>query len=494
MVRQTFIFMLIGCLSTFVHGQTSFRVSLLTGTTDASFELGKPVWLELSTDQTTPSLETINLTELAQQFHIDQRSSVNIDPKLGRQSWHLRLYAYSTGTKIIPPLLYARWRSAPLTITITDAIDPGTRTPIKLQAELSHGQNHTAWLREQILVRYTLTSKSAYSQIQVPTYTQPGVQIRPFKLESHARRAQEFDFTLGWTLQAQQIGQLQLSLPPLQYINDGVPTHHFYPPPLTLTIKPLPIYVPATMPVGQMHISVPNHWQFTFNHSLAQFPLNISGSGIPSDQLPALANEIQSTSALRTYPVHMQAQDSFSADGIMSSASYQVPYKPITQGLLSLPPIRLSYFDPRTATVKTLQVPSIRIVSANRWLVLLLIIILLYLAYRVSAVLISLIKVKSRQVHYYYQVLQRLPKVNNAQDIRTCMALVARAETWPENLSVNQWLQRMWAGGNLYRNNLCDELNRYCYQLNTHLDIRKLQLDLRDLCIRRHPFLKLITN
>ena len=189
----------------------------------------------------------------------------------------------------------------------------------------------------------------------------------------------------------------------------------------------------------------------------------------------------------------MQAQDSFSADGIMSSASYQVPYKPIAQGLLSLPSIRLSYFDPHTATIKTLQAQSVRIVSANRWLVLLLVIILLYLAYRVSAVLIRLIKVKTRQVHYYYQALQRLPKVNNAHDIRSCMVLIARAETWPENLSVNQWLQRMWADGNHYRNNLCDELNRYCYQLNARLEISKLQRELTDLCVHRRPYLKLFS-
>ena len=117
--------------------------------------------------------------------------------------------------------------------------------------------------------------------------------------------------------------------------------------------------------------------------------------------------------------------------------------------------------------------------------------VLLYFGYRVSAVLLRIIKVKTRQIHYYYQALQYLPKVNSAEDIRACMALVARAETWPQNLSVNQWLHRMWGDENQYTNKLYEELNRFCYQLNARIDISKLQHDLTDLFVRRRPYLKL---
>jgi len=483
--------LLTSCMSTLVQAQTDFQSSFMPDTSNAQIELGKPLWLELSTNQTTPSLNTIDFNELGKQFHIDKNWPINIDPKLGRQSWRLRLYAYSTGAKTIPSLLYASLRSAALDIEIKDAIDPKTNTPIKLQTYISHDENHPAWVREQILVRYTLLTQNAYSQFQIPNDTLPGIEIRSFALDAKPRSTQQYQYTLGWSIHALQAGMPQLSLPPLQFINDGVPTHHFYTPPLALSIKALPIYVPATMPVGQLRVLVPDHWRFTFSQRLAQFPLIINGRGIPFNQLPAIANEIQSTASLRTYPTRAQPEDSFTADGMMSSASYQVSYKPISQGLLSLPPIRLNYFDPNSATVKTLELESVRIVSASPWLVALLAIIVLYLVYRVGVVLFRFIKRKTRQIHYYYQALQRLPKVNSAEDIRACMTLVARAEAWPENLSVNQWLQRMSVGRSQHRQQLSEKLNRYCYQARARFDISKLQRELRELCFRRHPLLKL---
>lgn len=483
--------LLTSTLGTLVQAQTDFQVDFMPDTPNTQIELGKPLWLELSTNQLTPSLKTIDFSELGKHFHIDKSLPINIDPKLSRQSWRLRLYAYRTGIKTIPPLLYAQARSTALDIEIKDAIDPKTNTPIKLQTYVSHDENHPAWVREQILVRYTLLTKTAYSQFQVPDETQPGMEIRAFKLEVQPRNVQQYQYTLGWSIHALHAGAPQLSLPPLQFINDGVPTHHFYPPPLALNIKALPIYVPATMPVGQLHVSVPNTWQFTFSQRLAQFPLIISGRGMPFNQLPAINNEIQSTTSLRTYPTRAQTQDRFTADGMQSSARYQVAYKPIAQGVLSLPPIWLNYFDPNSATVQTLELDSVRIISANPWLVVLVASIVLYLIYRVGAVLLRFIKRKTRQIRYYYLALQRLPKANSAEEIRACMTLVAHAEAWPENLSVNQWLQRMWVGRIQHRQKLGEKLNQYCYQARARFEISKLQRELRELCVRRHPLLKL---
>jgi hypothetical protein len=137
MVRRIILILLTSCLGTFVQAQTDFQVGFMPDTANAHIELGKPLWLELSTNQTTPSLNTIDFSELGKQFHLDKSLPINIDPKLGRQHWRLRLYAYGTGTKTIPPLLYAQARSTALNIEVKDAIDPKTNTPIKLQFMLA---------------------------------------------------------------------------------------------------------------------------------------------------------------------------------------------------------------------------------------------------------------------------------------------------------------------------------------------------------------------
>ena len=190
MVRPLLILLLSCCLGTPVQAQPDFQVRLLTAPQQAGIELGKPLWLELSTNQTTPSLDVIDLGELASQFHIDTSSPIKFDAKRGRQYWQLRLYAYTTGTQSIPPLRYAQMHSAPLPVRVTDTIDPKTRHPIKLQLQLSHAQKQLAWVREQILLRYTLTSDNPYSQFQIPHYTQAGEKAPDQVEDQHEQRGQ----------------------------------------------------------------------------------------------------------------------------------------------------------------------------------------------------------------------------------------------------------------------------------------------------------------
>lgn len=490
MVRRSFLVLWLLSFLTCLQAETMFQVKLLHDKPLTNIELGKPLWLELTSNRPTPSLDTINFNELSAQFHIDKTLPIKVDPKSGKQSWRIRLYAYTTGTKSIPPLVYGYQRSNPFNIEVTSAIDPKTSAPLQLQTYLSHPAKHAVWLREQILVRYTIITSNAYSQFQVPDYAESKLEVHPFKLAAKPLTSHQFQYSLGWSIHAKQTGQLRLALPPLQFMNDGMPTHHFYQPPLQLEIKPLPIYVPATMPIGQVSLDLPGTWRFNLSNRLDEFQVNITGKGLPISQIPDIASEIASTRTLRIYPARSEIRELFTEDGVVSQASYLVPYKPLAQGLLPLQPIQLNYFDPRTATIRTIQQESIRIIAVNRWLAWLVSLVLLYLIYRALSWSYRLLRNKALQYQCYYHVLQRLPASTTAQDIRYCMALMAQAEKLSENLSVGQWLMQLTPESLRHSRKLQNSLNAFLYQTKSAVNVKELVQALTTICLSRHPLLK----
>ena len=237
-----------------INAEPVFTTAISTDT----IQLGKSFSLTLSTSSSAKNLNAIDLGTLKKTFYINPTSDITFDESTGYYNRKLRLIAYQTGITHIPELKFNGQTSKPHIITVIHPIDDKTHTPIQLQANVS---NYQPWLREQTLVTYNITTHFARAQIKTIPLNQPNVLTQELEVIRNQSNLQStYRYKTGWAVFPVITGKLEITLPPIELVRDGVTTHQFYHPPISLDVKPLPLYVPATIPVG--NVTFTNRSQF----------------------------------------------------------------------------------------------------------------------------------------------------------------------------------------------------------------------------------------
>ena len=153
---------------------------------------------------------------------------------------------------------------------------------------------------------------------------------------------------------------------------------------------------------------------------------------------------------------------------------------------MTLPEVKIQYFDPEDGKLKTITHHSNNIfVLSVIWRGVFGIAIILILFY------ITKISFKKWQRYKYSrckraQAIQKLQD-NNIKGIRESIILLAEAEYWPKNITIRQWA-KLW--GNKYQVNKNFEefitmLSDYFYAANSNHKSNELSLQLLNLVRNR---------
>jgi len=431
----------------------------------------------------SPSLQSIDFSALDALFHVDTSSA--IDTSNHQQQWRLRLYPYRTGKQLIPSLFYNGIASQPLPLDVSDAIDPKTGLPMPVVMTTSFRPDDTLWARQQFTLLYTITNPHQYSQFHFRAPAPGKPVLREFELPVVQTRTRQFEHRLGWSIHVNQPGKIKINLPPLQFISDGVTTHTFYVAPLDLDIHALPLYVPVTMPVGNIDIDRTTHWQYSATDTLSTLEVTLTGHGIDANHMPEMANRLHSHTGIRTYPLAMTSHEHFDHDGIHSEIRYALPFKTTAQGMLRFPDTTLAYFDPANGRIQsvTLQLPVI--VSLRTWLATLLIAAFLLLGYRLLKQPVRQFLCYLQRFFLYHKTLRQLPTINSTEQLRQCIGRFARAKGLSENISPGQWLASCPPAAQPDSLALIDSLNRFFYQTAQRSDLNAIKTALLHFC-RQH--------
>jgi hypothetical protein len=428
------------CLGLLLTCQVGYASSGLEVKLSADrIELGKPVWLQISSASTSPSLHLIDLGNLQQDFHIDKPVEADDLPDSMRQSWKWRLYSYDTGKKSVPELHFDGLRSKPLQLTVTPAIDDKTGTEISLASTVSEKQ---PWMRQQVLFSYRAKTKMSRAQFRIGSPNNGNFLVESLLTEQTSAgsgKDQLHYYQLGWAFFPIKQGKQTVILPPLELVRDGVMTHRFYHQPLRLDVKPLPAYLPATIPVGRIELNITRPYRLFLQDNLENIQLSVIGSNTLATSLPDIRNQLTSNADLRIYPDSPTSKQTISDGGIVSRIDYRIPVKAPVQGLTTTGEIRTSYFDPKTGTLETSQYSGFTIFVINKWLAWLLIIFLItflvYLVIRLGRKLVVYIQ----KLYGYRKSIKILISSNEVFELRKALACVARAEGQPQNMTLLAW-------------------------------------------------------
>ncbi|TDY02816.1 BatD family protein [Thiohalophilus thiocyanatoxydans] len=477
------LFILLAALST-AHAASATDSGLTVSVDRHTVEYGKSVVLTVRSTEPDTDPGAISLAALEPDFAIEPirgRSATETDTPM--RQW--RLYPRRPGELIIPAPDNAARRD-PVRLNVTPAVDPRDGQPIRVTREIS---GTDVWLRQAVHLTMTLETASPIIILERETPAHDALAIHELATTERPvdPQQQRYRHTTGWVAHPLRQGEQRLQLPPLRYVRDGVTTHRFYPPVLQLAVRPLPPYLSPQMPIGTLSLQIDRPDRFVFTDELHDLKVTLQGRGIRRQDMPQLERQLASSADITLYPAQQAYQQKTDAGRLIGQSDYAIPFSIKQSGRITLPDLRLDYFDPNTGRIVSRQVAGQAVYAMNRWLFYLLIGIgLVVLGISIRKSLPPLTR-HLRRLKGYTRVIGLLPMADSDERVVQLLREVALGEGWPANLTLAQWLQ-YWQ--NHYRpDTRLDRaiealiLKRYAGE---PLDIRQVREQLRAALSRQH--------
>jgi hypothetical protein len=407
-------------------------------------ELGKPLWLTLTSDQTAVPLDTLDFSPWLEDFVMPRYGAMSLSRDQHGQRLRLHLFPLREGAFVLPALSLLQDVSNTLDIQVTGAVDAKSHSPIAFDYQIS---TQSPWQRQQVIVTCQLTTRDPYVVFEQPEGAGNGMQLLPMRVQ-HFRVYQDdalvTRYRLGWVLIAERAGQHSVQLPPIHYLRDGVVTHRFYLPPLKLQVQALPTWLPGTIPVGKVSVSQYRLAQSLINSRvLSHLQLQIQLDGVAPAALPDYPRQLRSDDRVQFYTTRRRVSSNVDKMGIRQQLDYDIPLIGKRLGFSHLPTLRLQYFDPDSGTLKTMPVHGPWLLILNPWIEAVLLLLAAMLLGWGIRVLSRWLAVCRHRYRGYQQALGALSQARTLAAVKQVMQQMAQAEGWPANLTYRQWYARM---------------------------------------------------
>lgn len=455
---------------------------LMMFTDKVETEIGRPIRVELIGVALNSKLSVINLSALNKDFAVVTDYAIDDAsddrwPKQSIQILKLKLYPRKTDSLTIPALFIDNSHNKPITITAL----AGEAAPPVLTLS-----THKPYIRQQFVVRISVISNNVSARLSTNKDDKiAGFESHPLVFKRTKLKDGRYRLQTGWTLTALKTGSQSLELPAIDYSVSGVSRKQYFFPVSIIKIKPLPLYLPPTIPVGKVSIHS-SFDQATFlaailsTDSLHYWNLTLKGNMSNSYRLPPVLRQIKPNNKISFLAINSTRTVNALDDQLVSQVSHSIPFKALSSGLLSLPEIQLQYFDPASGKIKTILHQPHRLLVLNLfWKSVIVIMLLSLLAWLIFVIYKKAQKIKHSRLKYQ-QAISLLNEQKNTRAIREAIRLIASAEYWVKNITLTQWCE-MWSGK--YKTGmdfkaLCKALSDALYQSQSQHDVSKLSQQL----------------
>jgi len=373
------------------------RAAELTVTLDsAESEMGKYFLADIRYQGPATDAE-FNLSEWSNDFFLSLQNSRMLALEQGgiEKTASVRLYPRRSGSITLPSIAFAGAIAGASRVTVQRSV----RNDIDATPELLPLQSYY-WTDQAIFIGVDVALHDVRNRIDVDDFELEGFRVQALKPQRRQQQGRDI-IQLQWMLLTPQKGNYQIELPAIHQRGRGRFRYHL--PALNLTIKPLPAYLPATIPVGQIDVSSelvrePKQaamWRISIEKD-GYLPPHVEGFQTLFDALGLAAPGSKETT---------------SQNGRVS-LQYQLP----VPGWYFASPntIQIPYFDTRSGQLITLQhrlpvvwqVPSYVYVAG----LFLLMIVIFYAGYHLNKV--------AELVRYWMRFRQQIQQADSAHSLR----------------------------------------------------------------------------
>lgn len=427
-------------------------------------QLGKPLRVEIVAVDVTQKITALDLRPWEQSFGVVVEESVsNIDDARwpGRKVGILRLLLYPrrTGDLTLTSLQLGAALSSPQRVHVSEGMQGGT--PISVATRLS---STSPWERQQVVLQLEITTPDTFASLEAAdTIQMPGVDVLPLKWEREQQDTGAV-LRLGWVLSARAAGLHNIELPPVRYNLSGRTERVYYFPKMPLHVRPLPPYIPPTMPVGKVAItSSVSRDAMLKPDELSYWTVSVQGETVSPRNLHPVLRQAESNDRLRFSSA--DSTRTWQAETQRSHVVHRIPFKALANGRLALPELQVQYFDPDTGRLARVgHTPPRPWVLSLAWRVV--------IAAATSAftfwLCLRLFRLARRSLQHRRQRNAALAAIHQAADawqLRQSLEAVSHAEGFPANLTLRdwaaQWRARHRPGPTV--DVLVERLSRACY-------------------------------
>ena len=430
------------CMTT--HASSKLQLLLK----DTEVELGQSIDAQLVSVGLDASLSQIDLSPLEKNFGVvvKESGSESIDNTAAtrRQFLVIQLFPRKVGTITIPPLLFNNETTATASVIAHDAKIRGQT--VSLEWTVSET---SVWERQQIIVKAELHTPEQFAVVDIGEKPVPGMEFMVLPVEKRRIKtaaSNETQFFITWLLYPQQYPQTssvrKIVLPVVNYRSQGLLKRQFYLPNIEISVKPLPIYIPPTIPVGEVTIrsellshaplttTGPSYWMITLqSHEL-----------LPH-WLPPVLRQIKTDDQTKMLAIDSQRQTQADENGALATAVHKIPFMPLSSGTVELPSLRVQFFDPKSGMLKTVVTAPITTYALNPLWIQLAIVV------GIAAALVLLwscgvrIKYSISRHRKIRHALNAIAQAGDPYTLRQALKQYAKAKGWPENLTLNDLFQ-----------------------------------------------------
>jgi len=216
--------------------------------------LGLPVRAELYGIELSGPLAEADLGQLEKNFGIVIKDDINIisDPRWPEarvQNLTLLLYPRMTGELKVKPVVHAGHYSSEQQIHVSEG---RTRSAgITLTSSVS---TLTPWDRQQVVITAEVITDEKYASLHTDELNIPGFEVVSIPATRENISPGKYRLQSGWILIPFTTGPKQIRPVAIKYRHSGVYTRIYYLPVVEIDIKPLPSYIPPTIPVGKIRL------------------------------------------------------------------------------------------------------------------------------------------------------------------------------------------------------------------------------------------------
>ncbi|CAA6818371.1 MAG: Oxygen tolerance [uncultured Thiotrichaceae bacterium] len=314
------------------------------------------------------------------------------------------------------------------------------------------------WQREAIVleVRAKGTGLSSFAHLKTKVLKIPNMDVIPLPAKNEQRGKEDHrELSLRWKLIPHSSGLQNIHLKEIYYMLNGGKQKKWQPEPLQLDVRALPPYLPPTFPVGEIEMSSHYEKEGWLNPGgLVIWHLKIASDTVSQAQFPAVIRQISEANDVDVLPAKTSLNTTESGRFIMD---YIIPLKPKSSGRLAIPELQWQWFDPKTAKLQKDHYQPARPWVLAWWQRILIGLSSLLLLSLIARQIYLLERKRSRRWQTRKQVWQA---ISSQQNIDVAMRECAEAHGWPNNLSIQQWLER-WTETIGYDQNLSDALQSY---------------------------------
>ncbi len=303
------------------------------------------------------------------------------------------------------------------------------------------------WQRQQLIISVTVETDDPFAKLRIDDFKQEGLVIIPLTketIEINRNGMPHYSLSEKWAVFPFIAGEHQIHLPRIRYHPNSGSLKTLIIPDFPLKVRQLPLYVPPTMPVGQ--VTLQSDWGeglLINTKSLVHWQLMVTGLGIARQTLPSISRQVSTTDSYDVFPAQYKTEVIETEEGIAHQQILTIPLKATQSGRLQLPVITIQYFNPVLGKLQIEQLKPPFVIALNKWLIGF--IGLIGLALSISLVLLLSYKIKNglRKRARYHQVLSQLEKAETYPQIRDALNQFAIIQGWRSNLTLSEF-EALW--------------------------------------------------